>query len=54
MDDGRARRVWERKGISLAMERGRVLAFVEDETKESARGKELPMIHYSYPDNSNK
>lgn len=27
---------------------------MEDETKESARGKELPMIHYSYPDNSNK
>lgn len=24
---------------------------VEDETKESARGQELPMIHYGYPNN---
>lgn len=42
------------KGFPWRWREEKFWLFVEEETKESARGKELPMIHYSYPDNSNK
>lgn len=54
MDDSLSERVWERKGISMAMERGRVAGCGRGEERRSGLGREGPVIHYSSPQNSDK